>query len=115
MSEMETHKGKLVPMVLNGVTLEERCEDACKRFGFEKESWHDTWEECLDDEGYRKVYVSNDIIYEIQDKEVDSYGFVEGSKNDDGSIDYFLSYYNGGASLNEVLDSAVDKANEDNT
>ena len=112
---METHRGKLVPMVLNGVTLEERCEDACKRLGFKKADYHDTWEEAIGDEGYKKVYVDSDeaIIYEIQDKEVDSYGFVEGSKNDDGSIDYFISWYNGGASMDEVLDDVFEKVNKE--
>jgi hypothetical protein len=113
MSEMETHKGKLIPMVLEGVTLEERCEAACKELGIEMAEYNDTWEESLRDEGYKKVYISDRVIYKIDDTEVDSYGFVEGNKNDDGTIDYFISWYNGGGSMDEVLDSVIKKVNKD--
>ena len=70
MSDVETHKGKLVPVVLSGITLEERAECACKKFGFEKASYHESWLDCLKDEGYRAIYVDDEseVIYEIQDK-----------------------------------------------
>ncbi len=110
MSEMETHRGKLVPMILAGVTLEENAKNACVKLGLKRDDYHKSWLECLNDEGYRKVLVRGGIIYEIQDTELESSGFVEGTINDDGSYDYFVSYYNGGASLNEVLESAVKKA-----
>ena len=110
MSEMETHRGKLVPMDLPGDTLEDRAREACLKLCLEKEDYHDTWLDCLEDEGYKKVHINGDVIYEIQDEELDSYGFVEGTANDDGTIDYMISWYNGGASMDEVLAAALTKA-----
>ena len=109
MSEMETHKGKLVPITNVEGTQEERAKEICSRLGLEREEYHNSWLECLKDGGYRKVYIHGDTIYEIRDERLDSYGFVEGTANDDGSIDYFISWYNGGASMDEVLDDVMDK------
>ncbi len=112
MSEMETHKGKLVPITNAGDNLEEQAKEICSRLGLEREEYHKTWIECLRDEGYRKVYIHGDTIYEIQDTQLDSYGFTEGTANEDGSINYFISWYNGGASMDEVLDDVMDKTAE---
>jgi hypothetical protein len=109
MSEMETHKGKLVPLVCTGCTLEERAEDVCGLLGFEKSEYHSTWVECLEEEGYKRVLILDDEhIYEIQDCEVDPYGFANATRNNDGTIDYFISWYNGGASMDEVLKEAIE-------
>jgi len=112
MSEMETHKGTLVPMSLKGATLEERAQDACRLLGYKLDDY-DSWVEVLQDRGYRSAYIRGDTIYEIQDQEVDPYGFVEATKHPDGRIEYFMSWYNGGASMSEVLDDAVAKAEKD--
>ena len=108
MSETETHVGKMKPMVVNGATVEERCEDACKRLGLTRDKYHDSWEECLSDEGYRKVYQHNGVIYEIiEDKRLDDEDIAEASRNADGTVNFVLSYYNGGASFDEALNSAM--------
>ena len=106
MSEMEAHKGKLTPMVLEGVTPEERAESACKIFGCDRDPGM-TWEETMREYMYDAVIVIGDVTYKIENKELDPYGYVEATKNDDGSIDYSISFYNGGAGLHEVLESAV--------
>lgn len=114
MSEMEAHKGKLVPMNLKGDTLEERAEDACRILGYKKSKYHDSWVECLDDEGYRTAHIRDNVIYEIKDTELEIGGFVEGTRNEDGSYDYYLNYYNDWiASFSEVLDEVIVKANKD--
>lgn len=114
MSETETHRGKLVPMVLSGVTLEERCESACNELGYEMGKYCDTWEECLSDDGYKKVIIRDKVIYRIvDDVEVPSDGFAEATANEDGSINYFISWYNGGASMDEVINSAIDELDGD--
>ena len=111
MSQTETHKGRLVPMNLLGPTLEDKARQACCALGLKREeTYHDSWVEALEDEGYKKVIIHNDTIYRIEDTEVEPNGFVEGSKNEDGTYEYFVSYYNGGASLSEVLESAIAKA-----
>lgn len=113
MSGSEIHRGKLVPMSLKGVTLEERARDACRVLGYQWDDMYESWVECLRDEGYRHVYVRGDIIYEIQDTHLDEVdGFVEGTRNDDGSYDYYINYYNGGTSFTEVMDEVIVKANK---
>lgn len=106
MSETEIHRGKLVPMILSGVTMEERAKDACEKLEYDPCD-HGSWMDCLREQGYRKVYVHNDIIYKVDDEQLDPYGFTLATKNDDQSIDYFISYYNGGAGFDEVIDSAM--------
>lgn len=108
MSEMEAHKGKLVPMVLSGVTLEDRCSSACSLLGFITIPDNTTWEEYLRDVGYKKVFIRDEVIYEVQDTALDASGFAEAVVNDNGTIDYMLMYYNGGGSFDEVLDGAID-------
>jgi len=109
MSGTETHKGKLVPLSLRGHTLEQRAFEVCSKFGFKREERHESFVALLEDEGYRQVYIIDDVIYEIQNTEVSPNGFAEASVNSDGSIDYFVSYYNGGCDFNEALDAAVNK------
>jgi hypothetical protein len=113
MSETEVHKGKLVPMVLSGVTLEERANDACAKLEFVKREWHKSWLDCLQDEGYRKVIIRDKVIYKVHDEELDPFGFTSITQNEDGSIDYIIMYYNGGGSFDEVLDYAIDRAEKD--
>ena len=108
MSSTEVHKGKLVPMVLNGWTPEERAKDACEKLGIPFDDDYDTWLEVLNEYGYRKVLIRNDVTYKIEDVELDPYGFSEITKNIDGSYDYFISYYNGGGSFDEVIEGALD-------
>jgi len=109
MSEMEACKGKLKPMMLRGVTMEERAEDACKQLEYAREDYHSSWLEVLRDEGYKKVYIRDDIIYKVHNTDLDAYGFSEASKNDDASIDYIQLWHNGGAGFDEVLDEAINR------
>ena len=76
MSETEIHRGKLVPMVLNGVTKEERAKDACEKLGFELKNFHTSFLDCLRDEGYRKVYQQDGVTYKIEDEPIDPYWFI---------------------------------------
>jgi len=108
MSETEVHMGKLMPINLSG-DLEQRAEKACQMFGYRKEDWHSSWVECIYESSYMEIIIHNDVIYRIHDKELDEFGFEEATRNEDGTVDYFLSYYNGGASFDEALKSALDK------
>lgn len=109
MSDMESHTGKLIPMVLNGVSMEERFEDACNKLGYKfNEKLHDSWEECFKENCYRDAHVIGDVIYKVEDEELDPYGFATASRNEDGSINYNMMYYNGGASFTEALDGCIE-------
>lgn len=113
MSEVETHKGKLVPVEVVGNTLEEKIEHICKTHGWAIDEYYDTWREVLSENAYRDYYIAkDDTIYKIDDKKVDPEGFATGEKNEDGSVDYFISWYNGGASMDEVLDDVIEKVNK---
>ena len=106
MSDNEVHKGKLVPMVLSGVTSEQRCKSACKHFKFKKKPYK-TWEESLRTNGYKQVFIRDCVIYEVHDTELDPYGFSAITENKDGTIDYVVMFYNGGGSFDEVLELGV--------
>lgn len=108
MSETEKHKGKLIPLEFEGTT-EEQAKQACEYMGFEKRDYHEDWLDCFKDEGYRIAHFFNDKFYRIDDEELDPYdGYANASMNEDGTIDYELQYYNGGASFTEVLDDAME-------
>jgi len=113
MSDMEAHRGKLVPLWLVGNTLEERAESLCNRVEFKKDESHSSWVDCINDLGYRKFYIRGPAIYEIHDIELDACGFSEASNNEDGGINYFMLYHNGGASFDEALDGAVEKIEDE--
>jgi len=106
MSDNEVHIGKLVPMVLSGVTLEQRCKSACKHFKFKKKG-ADSWEDRLREDGYRKVFIRDRVIYEVNDEQLDPSGFSRVTENKDGTVDYTIMYYNGGASFDEALEWGV--------
>ena len=107
MSEVETHKGTLIPMILSGYDMEERAQCACLQMGYEKQDYHKSWLDCLKDEGYREVLVQGDVVYLIDDRKLDPSDFSIAYKGSDGNIRYCISYYNGGASFNEVIEEAL--------
>ena len=117
MSEMEAHKGKLIPILnLPGTSAEDDAKEICRRLGIAMPHYYDNWVETLDDEGYRKVVYRNGVWYSIQGERKDEIGeFVEGHKNADGTYNYYVYYYNGGASLTEVLEEAMEKADKEAT
>lgn len=115
MSETETNKGTLVPITnLPDISTEDNAREICSRLGFEKGKYHESWMECLEDRAYRQVHFRDGIFYEIRNTRMDDdFEIIEGTKNEDGSYDYFLRWYNGGASMSEVLDDAIDKADRE--
>lgn len=114
MSETETHKGTLVPITnLPGTSLEDDAREVCSRLGIERSKYHDSWVECLEFEAPRYVYFRDGVFYEVRDTEVDPPDdFIEATKNPDGSYDYFVSYYNGGAGFDEIMDAVIKKADK---
>lgn len=118
MSEMEAHKGRLVPITnLPGRSVEGDAEELCSRLGYTKEieygdgEEYDSWLECLTEKGYRQVHLIDGVFYQIFDTDLDPEGFIEGTKNEDGSYDYAVHYHNGGASFYEIMQAVVRKAN----
>ncbi len=92
MSEMELNKGKLIPA------------------GIDTENYTDEDFDTLYENGL--IFVGGEwyeVDYEI--KSSDCYGFRHVSVNSDGSIDFITYHYNGGGSLGEVIENAIENGN----
>ena len=88
MSETVHYKGKLTP---TGKTLSE-------------------FDNSADDiyDHYYKAVLIDDQVYTVEKEEVEPYEDVFlSSKNEDGTIDFEVKYYNGGCSFNEAIDEAI--------
>ena len=110
MSQNEFHTGRLVPVDLEGKTIEEFAEKTCREAGIlEISSYHDSWLEELKYEGdYEKYFIVEDVIYEMVDHaETDDDYFVHMRRNEDGSISFSAQFYNGGTCLSEVIEDSV--------
>lgn len=94
MSEMERNKGSLIP---TGVDTEL----------FSDEDW-----DSYTDNGF---VVIDGEIYEVEwavKCETDECGFADVSVDNDGNIHFHTLHYNGGGSLEEVIESALSKLYE---
>ena len=111
MSEMEAAKGVL-KRSSELEDLEEQCELTCYRNSIAKMdglSWKETLMEHNYDELDEKYIVLKGNLYEhVSKKEIDPYGFSEVSVLPGGYIEYFCMWYNGGGSLDEVIEAALD-------
>lgn len=107
MSETEHKTGKLKPCEMRG-TIEETCKAILAENGFNDLSYYRSYQEQLEDEFYRKYYVSENCVYEVysEDKNQDD-DIFNASKNADGTINFEIKYYNGGCSFNEALGEAM--------
>lgn len=51
------------------------------------------------------------LVYEVEEVKIDPYDDIfESSKNEDGSINFEVKYYNGGCGFNEAIVYALDNA-----
>lgn len=111
MSEMVRYTGKLrLKEKLPNETLEEQCKRIlCEHNYFELQGYCDSWEEMLYDELYERYVIYNNEVYEVIEKNYrDFYDSIfESYKNDDGTIDYQVVYYNGGCSFTEAIEEAL--------
>ena len=114
MSEQEAHAGKL-KLVFTGTKeqIEEFCKSKIKcSFGFLDDDY-DSYTEMFEDEYYRKFVIINNSIYEIiEDTCLDYNEIFESSLNEDGTINYICSYYNGGCSFSEALEECLNNLKE---
>ena len=115
MSQNEFHTGRLVPVDLEGKTVEEFAEKVCREAGIsEISSYHDSWSEELKYEGgYEKYFIIEDAIYEMVDhSETDDDYFVHMKRNEDGSISFSAQFYNGGTCLSEIIEESISEMNK---
>jgi len=109
MSETETNIGKLIPVqLLEGETNEDYAKRILKGV---KNEYNNNFLECLLQDGYREYILYNDVLYRTENKRYGEGGDVfQAFRQDDGSIDYVLTYYNGGCSFNEAMEYALVKS-----
>lgn len=109
MSEMDTYRGRLTPVDRKGLGIEAWIQEL---LGWDSLGDYMDWFEALDEERSNQYvyYSATDTLYEVERERLDPYGFVEASRREDGSVDFTVSYYNGGASFDEIMESAIRKA-----
>lgn len=89
-------------------TIEETCKAILSEMGIDDHKFCDSYREKLEDEGYRKYFITDAAVYEVEAEEKDPDDDIfRATKNEDGSIDFEVKYYNGGCSFNEALDEAI--------
>jgi len=100
MSETEHWKGKLIS---TGKTISEFVSTD------EIPPYYKDDEDYFEDQYYRTAYMIGGIVYEIKMEEVNSDGDIANAAcNSDGSIDFEVRFYNGGASFSEMIEQATD-------
>ncbi len=99
MSETEHFKGKLKPTGKDIVTYVE---------GHQIPKYYDDEKEYFDDHLSSQAIFFEGQVYEIDRTEYeDNDDIFESSKNEDGTIDFQVKYYNGGCGFSEALESAL--------
>ena len=115
MSYTEYHIGKIKPINITGEELENYCKQILLEHSYisenspEKDEFYNSYAELLVDELGDEYMYLNGILYKIiEDKEVDD-DVVNITRNEDGTINYVATFYNGGTCLTEVLESVLKK------
>lgn len=114
MSESVVEQGVLTPIDRDGLSIDQWIQS---QFDLEElpEEYED-WIEYLGEASHKPgappryyVSISRDEIYEISNhRKSHEPDFANAERRPDGSIAFFVGYYNGGASLDEVIDEALE-------
>ena len=110
MSQTEVHVGKLLKIDTTSYqTVESWCKEYCIRNGIQMRSYYESYEECFSNECSKEFIICNNNVYKIiKNMECDGDDIYHASVNEDGTIDYVLSYYNGGCGFNEAIECALE-------
>ena len=100
MSDTEHHIGRLTP---TGQSVEHYVK------GCDIPSYYESNQEYFDDAFQGKAYSIGGIVYEVETKDIEGEDIATSSRNDDGSIDFQVKFYNGGCSFNEAIEDALKK------
>lgn len=110
MSRTELHIGVMRKVDTQDKTDIEFAVDTLKEKGKELNDFYEDALEQLVDEYYEQYFLANGELWEIlEDEEHEDMYVAQGTVNTDGSISYVAMYYNGGASLSEVLEEIIEK------
>lgn len=108
MSTVEAYTGKLTPVDLQGKSLDEWIQHNLKLS--ELPAHAEDWLEVLSEEHYNKYLYNSKTktLYKVKRKSMDPDGFLHFDRKKDGSYTFSMSYYNGGASFEEVMRDVFD-------
>lgn len=106
MSEVEHHKGKLIP---TGKSVIQYMEGKPVPRYINVEDPEDVLE-WFRDESYRTAVEIEGQVFTVESEKIDPYDdIMRASKNDDGGYNFEVKYYNGGCSFDEAIEQAVSK------
>lgn len=113
MSDTELHIGKLVKV--KKVNENETLEQVMVRLLLGSANLSQNKAELFEqlkylDNNYEKYFIFKNELYEAEDTEPVESGdaFCELSKNEDGSISYVTSFYNGGTCFTEMIEDELE-------
>lgn len=99
MSDTVHYIGKLTP---TGKTVKQFVVDD------EIPDYYDDEEEYFEDKYYRHAVLIDGLVFTAKYEDVNpDLDIMNSTKNDDGSIDFEVRYYNGGCSFTEAIDEAI--------
>ena len=116
MSETETHIGKAKLLTFLELenpdtpkeTLEQKCKSICDLNKYILDpKFYDSYRDLLSELGYGRYIIVGQDIYEILEDSTDEADLCSVKGNPDGTLDYFLQFYNGGCSFNEAFQYAL--------
>lgn len=109
MSETELHLGRVSKIQVIGDTFEEQVRylETMKDIKFEDLDLKNRY--FYSSEPLVHYHEKSNTWWVVEDKETDFDSLFKTYKRLDGSADYVFSFYNGGASLSELLDEVVDE------
>ena len=110
MSDVESYKGKLIPVDCGELSLDEKIQEILGTTKLPEYSYN--WLEYLKfahEDNY--FFDSNSgILYKVEKEELQLDYFAVGEKKENGSYEFAVSFYNGGCNLGDVLEDAIKDA-----
>lgn len=117
MSNMETHFGKLRKIELpENWNTEDWCKEKCQMKGItEISSYNDSWEEQFRDHFREEYFIADGEIWEVFDHIESEDGYADIMiPNEDGTITFFMEFYNGGTCLSEMIEEGLERLKKEN-
>lgn len=109
MSDEVSIRGKLTPVDLGPMTLEEKADSLV--IEEELEEYKDEYGSSLMVLNYESNYYfdqNSNTLYKLDAVELDSGYFIEMNRRKDGSITFYTRFYNGSTHLTEMLDEGFE-------
>lgn len=112
MSQNESHFGKLRKVELpENYNLNDWCREKCYTKGkTEISSYNKSWEEQFKDDFREEYFIVSGEVWEVFDhfEGEDDYADIM-LQNEDGTITFFMEFYNGGTCLSEMIEDGFER------